>query len=81
MLKICIECSGDYDEWVAGRSVSNPVHTDWCSNCGHRRQVICYTPAHPLITPCQRCGDPAEIHFCKPCFDHLYGVMDVEWCA
>jgi cytochrome c553 len=35
----------------------------------------------PAVTPCERCHEPAEIHFCKPCFDHLYGVTDVEWCA
>jgi hypothetical protein len=33
------------------------------------------------IPPCERCREPAEVHFCKPCFDHLYGVTDVEWCA
>jgi hypothetical protein len=33
--------------------------------------------AKTAIAPCQRCGDPAAVHFCKPCYDHLYGT-DVE---
>ena len=40
MAFVCIDCSGDREKWVDSRSVDNPVLTDWCSVCNHRKDVV-----------------------------------------
>ena len=75
MVKVCIDCTGNNKEWVASRS--NPVHTDWCSCCGHRREVICYQPQIALEeqNKADNSASP-KLPSLEECTNHLSSVAD-----